>query len=337
MGFRKEEQKVTEEVKENTKVEETKKEEEEEENIQLIEDLDVQDTIDSINHKKEEFDNYQKKWRTYGIINTIIFLLFVTGGFVLVVAFSKDTNLAWLTYVGLGLVIVGFAFSLVYSKIKKNKLNEKSAEYIDFYFKEKTKVIFNIDGVSKISAKAKCNYKDEFLASKFYKEIQTVRSRFGIDFKYKNVNCNINETAGCKLINKRAFPVFLGKFFYCDVKYDKPTRILFQLKGKELSQPVDNIDNLEIKEDNDKYIIYSNDDDYKKVFNNEVIRSINQFKSIGSIIDVILSISENKLYIGIDYTDEFMNASINEKLTLDILSKEKNDLEKILNIVEQFK
>lgn len=334
MGFKKEEIKVQEPLKE---VKSLDNEESEEETITLLDDNETKEIIKSINEKREDFAKVQKKWRILGLVGTGIFLIFIIAGFILVTSFIKSDNYKWLSYVGFGLVVIGFGVTLLFSKLQKNKVAAAASIYVDYYYEQKAKLLFNIEGIKDVKAAGKFDNKEEFLRAKFYKDIKTVRSRFGVNFSYDEKKCVLSETAGCILVKNKTKPMFLGKFFICNIKYEKPTTILFQLKGKELSQPVDAINNLELKEGNDKYVIYSNDDDYKEYLNSKVLSLIKEFKIKDPIIDVIVSIHENELSIGIDYIDEYMNAPIDKPLEVGRISKEKADLEKLLAIIKEFK
>ena len=335
MGFKKEEKKVIKPLSEEENIIQEENVEEIEE-VPLIDDLDAKNIIDAINKEKEEFVKVQKKWRIIGLVGTGVFLVLMIVGFILCTTFVKDTNYQWVSYIGVGLIVIGFAISIALSKLQKSKVSAAATKYADFYYEKKAELVFNIPGISNVEASGKCDNKESFINAKFYKDIKTVRSRFGVKFKYNKKDCEISETAGCILIKNRTSPKFLGKFFVCPIKYEKPTTILFQLKGKELSQPIDNIDNLELKEGNDKYVIYSNDDEYNDVLNSKVIGLLKGFKIKDPIIDVILSIHENELSIGIDYVDEYMNAPIDKDLDLARISKEKLDIEKLLAIVKEF-
>ncbi len=337
MGFKKEEKKVVKPLEEeNSVIQNDENEEEIVEEVPLIDDFDAKNIVNAINEQKNEFVQIQKKWRIIGLVGTGIFLILMIAGFILCTTFVKDSKNQWVSFVGVGLIVVGFAISIALSKIQKSKVGAAATKYADFYYEKKAELVFNIPGISNVEASGKFENKESFINAKFYKDIKTVRSRFGVNFKYNKKDCAISETAGCVLIKNRTSPKFLGKFFVCPIKYEKPTTILFQLKGKELSQPVDNIQNLELKEGNDKYVIYSNDDDYSEYLTPKVIGLIKAFKIKDPVIDVIVSIHENELSIGIDYIDEYMNAPIDKDLDLERVSKEKLDIERLLAIVKEF-
>lgn len=337
MGFKKEEKKVVKPLEEeNGVIQSDENEEEVEEIVPLIDDNDAKDIVNAINAEKDEFLKVQKKWRMLGLIGTGVFLIFMVAGFILCATFVKNTTNQWVSYIGFGLIVIGFVISIIISKVQKSKVSAAATKYADFYYEKKAQLVFNIPGISNVEASGKFENKESFINAKFYKDIKTVRSRFGVKFKYNKKDCAISETAGCVLIKNRTSPKFLGKFFVCPIKYEKPTTILFQLKGKELSQPIDNIQNLELKEGNDKYVIYSNDDEYNEVLTSKVIGLIKAFKIKDPVIDVIVSIHENELSIGIDYIDEYMNAPIDKDLDLERISKEKLDIERLLAIVKEF-
>ncbi|MFA7111698.1 MAG: hypothetical protein WC174_04970, partial [Bacilli bacterium] len=87
-------------------------------------------------------------------------------------------------------------------------------------------------------------------------------------------------------------------------------------------------------EGTDKYCIYTNDPNYKNYLNSKVISEIAKFKITNTLIDVIISISDNLISLGIDYSDEFMNIPVDSNFSFKDTEVSKKDLNKVLNVLE---
>ena len=69
------------------------------------------------------------------------------------------------------------------------------------------------------------------------------------------------------LVKNRLSPMFLGKFYDYTSSYSKEgKRIIMQIKGGQLSRPVDDIDDLKLVESTDAYLIYTNELTHKIYF-----------------------------------------------------------------------
>ena len=110
--------------------------------------------------------------------------------------------------------------------------------------------------------------------------------------------------------------------------------ITFQLKGKELSRPLDDLDGLTERENEKRYVIYSNDDDFKKILTDRVKQDLLRFKIDKTLIDVIVSIRYEHVDIGIDYSDEFINIPVESEFKIEDLRKTKEDFKKVLQIID---
>ena len=81
-------------------------------------------------------------------------------------------------------------------------------------------------------------------------------------------------------------------------------------------------------------MIYSNDDDYKKILTDRVKQDLLRFKIDKTLIDVIVSIRYEHVDIGIDYSDEFINIPVESEFKIEDLRKTKEDFKKVLQIID---
>ena len=114
-------------------------------------------------------------------------------------------------------------------------------------------------------------------------------------------------------------------------------RIIMQIKGGELSRPIDDVDDLKLVEGNETYAIYSDDEEWRKILKQDVIRDICKLEIDKTLIDVIISIRPGKTSIGIDYVDEFMNIPVDHEFDFNLVRKTEADFKKVLTIFDDIK
>lgn len=292
--------------------------------------------IKTVNEGKEAYLVEVKKQKRINLIVTITLIVVLIGAFGLLIGLSKTYE--WITYVSLLIMIIATGGSFLFSRSSRKLLTKKAMAFMKLYFTQINKYIYNDanfkDVVTMPNEELK---KDVFVNARFYKGIQATKSRNFVSSIYNNkkmVSCDI---AGSILVKNKTSPMFLGKFIDIDNDYDKNFVILFQLKGKELSRPIDDTEGLKLVEGNNKYVIYTNDEQYKKILTKEVINALTSFKINNRVIDVILSIRKGTTAIGIDYSDEFINIPIDGNFDIHNTFKAKEDLNKVLKIINAIK
>lgn len=316
----------------NTIIEENSKEEEELKNLPADEKQKaVEETIEKA---RTEYSNYAKKQKRLNTIASVCVLVVLVGALVLMMTLSKTVK--WISYVSIGIMIAALIVTFSLTKVIKKKMSAKAEEYIDVLYKQMDSYLYIKDDFKDAEFKPQSQMKDElFIDAGFYKNIKGTKSRNLVSVMYKDKLLGISDLAGNILIKNRLSPMFLGKYYDYSSKYDKDDkRILMQIKGGELSRPVDNIDDLKLVEGNDRYVIYTNDEEWRKTLTSSVIKDITALKVDKTLIDVIVSIRKGKLNIGIDYVDEFMNIPVESKFDVNKLKREELDLNKVLKVLD---
>lgn len=316
----------------NTIIEENSKEEEELKNLPADEKQKaVEETIEKA---RTEYSNYAKKQKRLNTIASVCVLVVLVGALILMMALSKTVK--WISYVSIGIMIAALIVTFSLTKVIKKKMSAKAEEYIDVLYKQMDSYLYIKDDFKDAEFKPQSQMKDElFIDAGFYKNIKGTKSRNLVSVMYKDKLLGISDLAGNILIKNRLSPMFLGKYYDYSSKYDKDDkRILMQIKGGELSRPIDNIDDLKLVEGNDRYVIYTNDDEWRKTLTSSVIKDIIALKVDKTLIDVIVSIRKGKLNIGIDYVDEFMNIPVESKFDVNKLKREELDLNKVLKVLD---
>ncbi len=343
MGLRKNEP-LKEEVVKEEKVDivaqgdeklETDKEEviEEQEIVKTDDDVNLENDI---NEKRKEYKVYADKQRKINIAITTAISVVLLGSFICMMVFGKTYD--WVLYVCLGVMILVLAGTYLSSNMMKKKLMAQSEVYIDYLYEKTGHYVYDGKEVKNLVITPKGSLDDKwFHDAHFYKDIVNTKGRNFSHFEYKGVEVDTCDLAANMKIKGKLSPKFLGRYysFKANNKTDGKVTV-FQLKGGKLSIPLDDIDDLKLIEGNDKYCIYSNDPNAKKVLNSKVIKELQKFKVVDPLIDVIFSVKDNLISLGIDYADEYLNIPVDSDFTIKNTKIAKQDFKKVVNVLEAF-
>ena len=351
MGFKKEEKKA--EIVPQVEEKEVKKEGEEvlqnEEEVfnpdELENNEEVLDVKESekdlakrIDEKREEFNKFGKKLKMWNYVVTAVLLIVLVLALVLALTLGNEEGQSWVTIVVLCCAIALLVGSFIFSRYQRKRLDKAGNEYVQFVLGETNKEIYTGDRFKDLTFSITGDQKALFDESKMFLNIKTFKAINVSSGLVNNKPFTVFDCAASILVKNRPQPRFLGRMFVFELEgVDLNLRGLFQLKGKEYSYPVDDLDGLKLVDGNDKYTFYVNDERVKEVLNNKVLSIIKQFKIDKTIIDVIVSLNNGKLFVGIDYADDFINVPTKESLNLKNIAKSKADLEKVIEIREAIK
>lgn len=288
----------------------------------------------TINEERSNYRDFYKKQRKINTIFTVIVLAVVLGAFLMVVFNDQMGGIG--IYIAVGLFVVAIAVSFITSRNMKNKLTVKAQEYVKNLYEITNAYVFDDKNISNLQDLGNTQLPtQEFIDGHFYKNIKASRNRNYVKMLYKSKELVSCDLAASILIKGKTSPMFLGKFYKYPCSYNKENSfILYQLKGGELSRPLDDIDDLKLVDGNKKYNVYTNDDNYKKIFTERVLSLLNSFKIDDKLIDVIVSIRNGVVLLGIDYSDEFMNIPVESEYDIKNTLRVKKDFEKIKKIFD---
>lgn len=292
--------------------------------------------VKKINGLREDYLNKSKQAKKYNYVFTAGLLAVLVACFVLILVNNTTKWGDWVLYVCLGVAIVALIGSFIYSKFSKGKLGEKAQKYVDDLYLSIDDYIYTDEKFSKKDFLPRTQMEDKvFMAAHFYKNIKSTKSRNFCSVEYNGKNLVSADLAGNILLKNRTCPMFLGKIYVYQNNFtEKDKVILFQLKGGQLSKPLDDIENLKLVEGNDTYSIYSNYDKVKTILNQKVINELKGFRIDKTLIDVIVSIREGYTTIGIDYSDDFMNIPVEHEFSFSNVGRTEKDLNRILGIFD---
>lgn len=339
MGFKKEGEKIenvtpikASEIKETEEI----KEEEIEEVIETGQN--ERDLSTKVDEKRQEFNAFNKKLRyiNYGVLG--LSLVIVVLAFALAMTLGNKEGNSWITILVFCVAIVCFIGIYIFTRIQRKQVEAKSNEYISFVFNETNKLVYSNPKFKdiNITLKGDDSIKELFDKTRIFLNIKSFKAINVVKGKVNDIDFTAFDCAASILVKNRPQPRFLGRMFVFDLKdVDPSLRALFQVKGKEYSYPVDDIEEMSLVDGNDKYSFYLNKEEGKKILNNKVLSLIKKFKISKQIIDVIVSINDSKLFIGIDYSDEMINVPTDKSLNLENIKKQEIDVEHVISIIEE--
>lgn len=289
---------------------------------------------EKIDNERKNYQDYYKKQKKTNTLITIGVLVLIVGGFVMMLLSEKMGGAG--IYIGIAILVLSLIATFVTSKFLKDRLSQRAQAYVTTLYDTTNDYIFNDQNITDLENKGSMQLSQEvFTDCHFYKNIKGTRNRNYVTLKYRGVEMISCDLAANILIKNRTSPMFLGKFYDYFSNYNNENGvILFQLKGGELSRPLDDVDGLKLVEANSKYTIYTNDENYKKVLNDRVLKELLRFKVDKTLIDVIVSIRHGKVSLGIDYSDEFMNIPVESAFDFKNTKRTKKDFERVLKVFD---
>jgi len=351
MGFKKYEEKVTSEVE---KEEETKEIEEEKNNEELINSVidsnalleeeenkkevttDQVELTKKINDARSKYWAFNKKVKRINYIVTGVSTVLMVGVFILTLVFQNQYSR--MLYLALGAFVLALVAMVVTTKVNKNKLQGKANDYINELFSLSAGYLYRDEKFTKVNYLSQNQLDDQvFINAHFYKNIKNTRSRNYVEVEYNGKVLTSVDIAGNILVKNRMSPMFLGRMYVYPNNYEGDKVIIAQLKGGQLSKPLDDIDDLKLVDGgtNSSYVVYTNDEGYKKVFNSKVLSTLRKFRIDKTLIDVIVSVRAGYTTIGIDYCDEFLNIPVESDFNINTLRRSEKDLELVLEMIDE--
>jgi uncharacterized integral membrane protein len=305
-----------------------------EEKVELS--LTEDELVKKVNAERDVYYKYSKKQKIYNYICTGILIALIIAAFALILTLGQKEEYSYVMWISLSVVVVGLIGSFAFSRFQRKKLEKAANTYINNYFTLIDKHIYEDERFSKQDYFPSTQMEDRyFVGAHFYNNIKSTRSRNFVSCTYNDKTLVSADLAGNIMVKNRLSPMFLGRYFVYQNDFKGEDKyIVFQLKGGQLSRPIDNIDDLKLVEGNNYYCIYTNIDDWKRIFNSKVLNELKRFKINNTLIDVLVSIREGYTSLGIDYSDEFMNVAVDHEFKFDGVRVSQKDLEIVLNVLD---
>lgn len=340
------EQKV-EEVKEETKVEEKTNEEniseevktnvEEKQEMTFNQPIDFESeekVVSVINTNASKFNAAFKSNKKLTSILMVVFLVLM-----LLVMFLLGNNSAAFIGVIIALVVVYFAFTFIYGKNTKKKLDAESNRVIEEYFSYYDSYTLSNEAFENIKFNSKLKLDPKLLEDmKIVKDISHIGGRNlikgtldGIEFQAGDGLIKTKETN--EKNQTREYIVFLGKLFFLNKAFVKEGRAIIYLKGKGANGPTD-IDDLTLQENllSEKYQVYSSCN-LDEILTEDIKKIFDEFEVNDNLIDMFIVLDDKQTTFGFSYSDAIMTIPLFNQIKLEELKQYKDDVDRMVRIV----
>ena len=311
----------------NLKVEEDDREE------LLVETDAEKKLVEDVNVKRLDYKKYADKQKKINYIITGFVCIVLIAVFVLMMIFTT-TN--WVLYVGVGVMGVVLLATYISSKMMRKNLLAQAEVYIGYLYTTVAKYVYGDFKSEDFVSTPKGSLEDKyFVDAHFYKDLKGTKSRNFVHFKLDGVEYDSCDLAANHVVKGKLSPKFLGRFYSIKAPLKTNGKVtLFQLKGGKLSIPVDDIETLKLVEGNTTYAIYSDDENYKSIFTDRLLKALISFGTTSPHIDLIFSVKDNLVSLGIDYEDEYLNIPVDNEFQIKNSRLAKNDFSKVRKIVD---
>lgn len=289
--------------------------------------------FEKVNNNQVEFFSYYNKVRK---TSTMIMVACMAVIVILLLLLGGTTNII----ISVVAVVVYFVIISNYSKKTKAKLNEDSLRVLDEYFSLIDSYVTDNEAFTEIQFNRE--YKLEENTFKNLRICKGVDSVVGRDL-IKGKLCGFDFVAGDNCIktkekdekgNEQNFIVFLGKLFVLNIpNLVEEGRAVIYLKGKGANGPTD-IEDLNKIEGvlSDKYDVYASCD-VNTVLNKKVKSLLEKFEVNETLIDMFITIEDNKMSFGFSYSDGVMVVPLTEPLKKEDILEYKKNVELMVEIV----
>ncbi len=281
-------------------------------------------------------------WKSYRFHNTLKLIVMMFCLAMIIVAFivfptifpKEKSGLQ--TGLTIGIAILALAGTYGYSLFVRKKFDKKLKEYFGLYFNSINEFVFEDKAYSDVEVAPQPGKitLEEFNGCKLYKDVIEAGSRGLTTFKYNKLEMSIVDCAGNIKAEKRVKPVFVGKMVRAKASYKGEKPVYVYIKGNDRALPPTAIDDVKNVLENEKIVVRSDAKDWKKVLNSGVMKAIESIKTDKILVDVALSIYENKVFVMMGYDDPLMVLPLQNQFDCGPTETFKKDILAISKLVE---
>jgi len=279
-------------------------------------------------------------WKSYKVHNTlkmVVMMICLAAIVVAFIVFPKvlSSNPSLQTGLTITVAVAALGGTYGYSVFVRRKFEKKMKVYFDLYFNSVNEYVFGdkvfTDAELQVPGKITL---DEFNECKLYKDVIESGSRGLTTFKCKGIEASIVDCAGNIKAEKRVKPIFVGKMVRSKAAYEGEKPVFVYLKGNERALPPTGIDEVKNVLENDKMLVRSDNKDWKKVLNGNVMKAIEGVKVGNILVDVAFAIYGGKVYIMMGYDDPLMVLPLQTEFNSKPTEVYKKDMAAIAKVLE---
>ncbi len=297
---------------------------------QIVEKTPVKDPLKTIEENRKEFDTIYKKQRK---TNSII--IGVAG----VICMAVFLALSKYFYIALILVAVVIVVLYIYSSKMKKEMDARIKKYISDYYTLSNDYVLKNPLINDLQYNVEEKLADnEFPNAGFIANVSHVGSRNIIrgticNHPFKAADC-VAKVKG----EKKEEVCFLGKFFIVDLPstYEHKTVIYIKSHDENGAGPND-LEGLEMAKDlhlNDRISVWTNDSQVKSLFTKKFSEALMAFEPNNHLVDVAISIIQDKLYVALSYENELMVLPLLEPYQEEPTKQYAEDIQRLVKLID---
>ena len=313
-------------------IEEQKKLDESLETVKLNRPETLESFYEKLEANREDFyKTYNRQRKTSNILMPVAGLM-MAGSLVLFLGIAEQ----WGKIVGGCLIGVTLIGMIVYFILTRNKLPNKSKEYIRNFALLSDNYVFDHQEIKNARVLLKKRYAiSDFLPDRVYKDCIDIASRNIVEFEYKERHVDVGELAlykaGAKR-NQRAL-LFVGKYMSFSNDYHFEDRYIINITGvKDTDLPNDTEDLVVLHEQNHFKVYGKEGAKFEKDLSKEVLNNLKSIECTQSLLNVNIVIWAGHTAVYLSYDDGIVAIPLDKKLNSDAYKQLKKNILDILEI-----
>ena len=329
----------TNELEEIKETEETKVEPTQEEKVEEAQPVEEAEPISYSSSYLENIEEARAKFlKVYRVQNTVKWIVSAVCIAAVIFGCIVVPNLVGGTAGTIAMVsilVVALAATILYSVFTRKAIRKKMQAYFDLYYDNVNKFVFDED-VTNLKAQFPGKIEPQaFTDNNLYKDVIEVGSRGLTEFEYKNIPVAVVDCAAQVRAEKRIVPVYVGKYLYAasNYEYDEPLYVYF--RGDKRALPPTNLDGVNAVLDEKKYVVYSNNKDWKKVINSDVKKIFTHINMNKELVDLSISLQKGRIFICMGYDDPLMVLPLQNQFDPKPTEIFKKDVKHCLKLIEE--
>ena len=245
--------------------------------------------------------------------------------------------------IALIVMIALIIFTIVYSSMKRKKVDKMTNDYIDYFYTTQTKFVFNnnVDFVDVVSHPFEKLQPEEFVNGGFVLNVTHLGSRNSIygqvgGLYFKAADCVARVTT-----NKVTETAFLGKYYMIqlDKEVNGKTLVYMGPEAQNGAGPndLDGLDQIIVPGQPSNIVVWSSNKQFNKVLTKGVLDAIKAFEPNSLLEDICFCIKSNALYVCLSYTNDMMVLPLLDPFKVDPTYQYKEDTVKLGRLVKELK
>ncbi len=289
------------------------------------------------NHLNKMDEKRQAFWQMYSKQKKTNNIVLVPCMIASVLLFVILSNYYFIALILVALIMVAL---FIYTSKVKSRVESWFKDYITTYYTLLNEYTLEREEIVDLSYTPDETVKDKtFIDAGFILDVVSTNSRNVVHGKMLGNAFVVADLTSYVLVNNKNETCFLGKFFevnnpietnYKTVIYIKPTD--YNGTGPNNIGGLEEIKTLGLPE---QIVVWSNNPDVKKIFTKKLIAALEDFETNKDLVDVAISILNDKIYLALSYENDLMKIPLNEQVNTEVIEQYKNDVTKVVKIIKE--